>query len=48
MRGRGEGEGGRDMGQNWPSRGESFCFFLIFNNSFPFLFLFFLDKSFSG
>jgi hypothetical protein len=46
----GEGGGGRDMGQNRPSRGKkSFFFFLfIFNNSFPFLFLFFLDKSFSG
>jgi hypothetical protein len=44
--GAGEGGGGRDIGQNWPSRGKkSFFFFLfIFNNSFLFLFLFFLNK----
>jgi hypothetical protein len=37
------------MGQKAPSRGEELLLFLfIFNNSFPFLFLFFLDKSFSG
>jgi hypothetical protein len=51
MRGRegGGGGGGHGMGQIWPSRGDkSFFFFLfIFNNSFPFLSLFFLNKSFS-
>jgi hypothetical protein len=31
--------GGRDMGHSWPSRGESFFFFLfIFYNSFHFCF----------
>jgi hypothetical protein len=29
-RARGRG-GGRDMGQNWPSRGESFFFFFLFS-----------------
>jgi hypothetical protein len=48
--GAGAGEGGRDMGQNWPSRGKKsfFLFLFIFNNSFLFLLLFFLNKSFSG
>jgi hypothetical protein len=46
-----EGEGGRDMGQTWPSRGEkSFFFFFLFSiTHFHFLFLYFsLNKLFSG
>jgi hypothetical protein len=40
--------GGHGMGQIWPSRGEElFIYLFIFYNSFPFLFLFFLNKSFS-
>jgi hypothetical protein len=44
-RARGRG-GGRDMGQNWPSRGESFFFFFFFYflSLISFLFLFFLNK----
>jgi hypothetical protein len=34
----GEGEGGRDMGQNWPSRGEKSFFFFFLITHFHFCF----------
>jgi hypothetical protein len=41
--------GGRRRPRHGPAgEGEFFLFLFIFNNSFPFLFPFFLNKSFSG
>ena len=34
----GEGEGGRDIGQNWPSRGKKSFFFLFLITHFHFCF----------
>jgi hypothetical protein len=44
--GRGEG-GGRDVGQNWPSRGEPFFFFFSITH-FIFVYFLFEQKFFSG
>jgi hypothetical protein len=47
-RARGRG-GGRDMGQNWPSRGELFSFFfLLLITHFIFVSFSFCTKLFSG
>jgi hypothetical protein len=48
MRGRGGGGRRPRHGPELAQQGEEELFLFIFNNSFPFLFLFFLNKSFSG